>query len=123
MPKPAPPAGMPLDGLAEYIRQQVSNALRRARGDMSVPELPDPSVTFVDLPAQAASIGIFARSCVECRALVLRADESAHANWHRQLLRTVVDTPVLDAEPGSQWVPRSAIDVPVQPDPPTTGGD
>lgn len=104
---PTPPAGT-LEGLGERIRQQVSNALRRARGDMSVPELPDPAVSFVDLPAQASSLGTFARSCAECRALVLRTDETAHANWHRTLLRALVDPPVLDSEPADPSLPRDA---------------
>lgn len=73
--------------LTEIIRQQV---LARLRGE-TVPN--DPLIGFTNLPLTVGVLASLAASCDECGALVLRSRETTHTDWHRSLVRMVVDPP------------------------------
>ncbi len=101
--------------LLEDIRAQVSAALRVARGDITVRPAADPAIPFSELPLIVGALRTVATSCGECGSLVMRDREADHSEWHRSLLRTIVNPPMLDAEPVPRYVGRSGFDEPNRP--------
>jgi hypothetical protein len=108
--------------LIDKMREQASATRKKAAGVEGVTVPPEPRITFGDLPPSTGVLRVATKICEECWSLVLAERTADHEDWHKSLIRDIINPPMIESEPATGtrgWLPTSGSDA--APDADATG--